>query len=36
MTVQTAGEAAMQVKRLVALGYVVAEVTPPLVDTTAP
>ncbi len=35
MTVQNAEDAAIQVKRLLALGYAVADVVPPLLDATA-
>ncbi|HEY0303190.1 MAG TPA: hypothetical protein VGC36_17720 [Rhizomicrobium sp.] len=35
MTTQTAADAAIQVQRLVALGYTVSEVSPPLEDATA-
>ena len=36
MTAQNATDAAMQVKRLLALGYAVADVMPPLAETPAP
>lgn len=35
MTTQTAADAAIQVQRLVALGYTVSEVTPPLDSVAA-